>query len=216
VNAHDVRRQWADRTGEFSPVYYAHRGPNETSEAIRTTIARHVPTDAPVLEVGCSAGRHLAHLHRHGFENLTGVDVNGEAFDVMAETYPALAEAGTFHVDAIEDVVGEFADDRFAATYSVETLQHVHPDADWVFAELARVTDDLLITVENEGSDGASDEEGAATASDSGAPEVTHVRDDLPLYHRNWRRVFTELGFVEVDVSVGDRDTMRTFRARRE
>lgn len=206
MDPHHVRRQWAERTGEYSPTYYAHHGPNRTSESLRETIERHVGREAAVLEVGCSAGRHLAHLHRHGFEDLTGVDVNADALDVLAETYPALADAGTFHAAAVEDVATEFADDRFAATYSVETLQHLHPDADATFAELARITDSLLVTVENEGE----------TGDDGSGPAVTFVDDDLPLYHRNWADVFTDLGFVQVDVSVGERDTMRTFRPARD
>jgi SAM-dependent methyltransferase len=202
VDPHHVRRQWAERSGEYSPTYYAHHGPDGTSESLRETLDRHVDRDAPVLELGCSAGRHLAHLHRHGFTDLTGVDVNGDALDVMAESYPDLAAAGTFHVAAIEDVVEEFADDRFAATFSVETLQHLHPDADGVFAELARITDSLLVTVENEGDRG----------DDASATPVTYVDDDLPLYHRDWEAVFTGLGLEQVAVSVGERDTMRTFR----
>jgi SAM-dependent methyltransferase len=206
VDPHHVRRQWAERSGEYSPAYYAYRGPDGTSESLRETVERYVAREAPVLEVGCSAGRHLAHLHRHGFEDLTGVDVNADALEVMAEAYPALAEAGTFHVAAIEDAAAGFADDRFAATYSVETLQHLHPDADGTLAELARVTGSLLVTVENEGNAG----------TDRSGTSVTYVDDDLPLYHRNWAEVFTDLGFVQVDVSVGERDTMRTFLSEGE
>ena len=200
MNSTEVRRQWAERSGEYSPAYYAYYGPNETSEAIRGRLERHVPRDAPVLELGCSSGRHLAHLREHGYERVAGIEINEEAFDVMAETYPDLAAEGEFYADAIEDVVGEFDDDHFGAVYSVETLQHIHPDAEWVFSELARITDDLLVTVENEGD------------ADDGATDVSYVNDDFPLYHRNWNAVFTERGFVEVDAEPGSRDTIRTFR----
>jgi hypothetical protein len=78
----------------------------------------------------------------------------------------------------------------------VETLQHLHPDAEWVFPELARITTDLLVTVENEG-------------DDSG---VSCVNDEFPLYHRDWNAVFTGLGLDEVEVETGERHTTRTFR----
>jgi len=203
VDFHDVRRAWANRDGEFSPAYYAYYGPNETSRTVRRILEQYLDRDAAILEVGCSSGRHLSHLADHGFENLAGIEVNEEAFDVMAESYPDLADDGRFYHDAIETVVGDFADGQFDAIFSVETLQHLHPDVDWVFAELARATDDLLITVENEGD--AADEEGAD-------PSVSYVQDEFPLFHRDWHGIFTHLGLVEVATSEGDHDTVRAFR----
>jgi len=204
VESDDVRDEWADRSGEYSPAYYAYYGPDGTSERIRTTLERHLDGDAAVLELGCSSGRHLAHLADHGFRNLSGVDINAEAFDVMAGQYPELAADGTFYCGAIEDVVVDLDDGQFDAVFSVETLQHVHPDAGWVFEEVARITGELLITVENEGRD---------DDRRSSGPAVNYVDDGVPLYYRDWNRVFTALGFVEVDVARGDRDVTRTFLA---
>lgn len=205
MDSQEVRREWAERTGEYSPEYYAYYGPDETSESIRRLLDRFLDRDAPVLELGCSSGRHLSHLHDDGFENLSGIEVNGDAFDVLEETYPDLAASATLYHDAIEDVVPEFEDDQFAAVYSVETLQHLHPDVSWVFGELARITGDLLITVENEG--------GAGSA---GSGDVNYVNDEFPLYYRDWNGVFTDLGLVEIDVDVESasdrRDTLRAFR----
>lgn len=203
MDSHDTRREWAERTGEYSPQYYAHRGPDSTSESIRSLLARFVDRDAAILEVGCSSGRHLSHLFDHGFENLAGIDINAEAFEVMAETYPDLSATGTFYRTAIEDVIGTFDRGQFDAVYSVETLQHIHPEVRWVFGELARITDDLLITVENEG------ENDTQRSIDT---EVNYVDDDFPLYYRNWNRIFTALRFDEIDVRSGERDTIRTFR----
>jgi len=204
VDSNEVRHQWETRSGEYSPAYYAHYGPDETSEALREIFDRFLGRDARILELGCSSGRHLAHLKESGFDTLAGIELNGDAFDVMAETYPELAADGTFYHDAIEDVVGEFADDRFDAVYSVETLQHVHPDAEWVFEEIARIAGDVIVTVENEG-DG--------DVSRSEPVEVNYVTEDVPLYYRNWEHVFGELGFVGIETTVGARDTIRTFRS---
>jgi SAM-dependent methyltransferase len=170
---------------------------------VRTLLEQHVDHDASVLEVGCSSGRHLAHLHENGFGDLAGIEMNETAFDVMARTYPDLADSVTFYHDAVEAVVETFEDGRFDAVYSVETLQHVHPDAEWVFAELARVTDDLLVTVENEGDD----DQAETTEQD-----VNYVNDEFPLHYRNWNRIFTDLGFEEIAVSSNGRDTTRAFQ----
>jgi SAM-dependent methyltransferase len=202
VNSKEVHRQWAERSGEYSPEYYASYGSDHRSESIRARLEQFVGRDATVLELGCSSGRNLAYLSEHGFENLAGIDVNDDAFDVMAESYPDLAADGTFYHGTIEDVVGEFDDGQFDVVYSVETLQHLHPDSEWVLEELARITEKLLVTIENEGDD----------RQQSAELDVSYVNDDFPLYHRDWNRVFTELGFVEVDAERGTRDTVRTFR----
>ncbi len=190
------RRHWAERSGEFSPTYYAHLGPNEVSRHLVELLDEHVERDAAILELGCSAGRHLAHLHDNGFTNLHGIDINDRSFEVMAEYFPSLAEHGSFEAAAIERFVPQRADREFDVVYSVQTLQHVHEDDAWVFAELARITGQLLVTVENEG-----DGEGG----------VKYVDDELPLYYRNWAEIFTNLGFVERATERRTYDTTRVF-----
>lgn len=202
VDLNSVRDTWTNRVGEYSPAYYAHYGPNDTSDLICDILSRHLPRDAAVLELGCGSGRHLKHLADGGFEDLWGVDINAGAFDTMRETYPTLADDGTFHCSPIEEVIEDFDDGQFDAVYSVETLQHLHPDVEWVFEEVARITDDIVVTAEIE-------EPIRDSASDQ---EMNYVDEDTPLYYRDWNRIFTSLGLVEVDVVHGDRDTTRTFR----
>lgn len=214
MNADDVRRGWAQRSTEFSPGYYAYYGPNETSEAVRRTLDRLVGQDATVLELGCSSGRHLKHLHDHGYGDLHGVDINDEAFDVMATEYPGLAADGQFYHAAIEDAVRGFDDGQFEAVVSVETLQHIHADDQWVFEEVARITDDVVLTVECEVPGG--DDRSTVGDSDGGRgrpadPTVKYVDGDLPLYYRNWKHVFTDVGLRERESRTLDGDTFRVF-----
>ena len=208
MNAEEVRRRWASVSTEYSPDYYAYYGPNATSERVRETLDRFVEPDEAVLELGCSSGRHLKHLHDHGYRDLHGVDINDDAFDVLAETYPDLADAGTFYHESIEDAVAAFGEDSFGAVFSVETLQHVHADGDRVFEDLARITDDLLVTVECE-------EPVAPGGPDDGRPgdpSVNYVNGELPLYYRAWDEIFTGLGMRAVETERLERDTLRAFR----
>lgn len=202
MDGETVRRFWEQRDGEFSPGYYAYYGPNETSRAIRKRLDEAIELDGSVLELGCSAGRHLAHLHDHGYTDLSGIDVNDSARSVMRETYPELAEAGTFYFEAIESVLERFADDQFDAVFSVQTLQHIHPESEWVFDELARITESVLITaeVETEASAGATE------------PTVQYVDEGVPLFYRDWRAVFTDRGFTQVDSMTVDRSMLRVFQ----
>lgn len=200
----DVRQDWVERDGTYSPAYYADIGPNEVSETLASVLPHYVDDDAAILELGCGSGRHLAHLREHGYGTLTGIDINDAAFEVMAEAYPGLAATGTFRTGALEDVLPEIPDDEFDVVYSVETLQHIHPDEGWVFEAVARITDDLLITAENEGN---SPDRGRGNAA------VSYVDDEFPLYHRDWKSVFTGLGFAQLIREPTARDTIRVFRA---
>lgn len=200
----DVRRDWAERSGEFSPEYYAQRGAAWMTDSIRELLDHYVGHQARVLEIGCSSGRHLAALHDAGFENLVGIELNGEALDVMAERYPSLADAGTFYIDDAGSVLPEFEDDAFDAVFTVETLQHIHPDeADHVFDEVARVTGEMLVTVENES---------ARSSGDARDPDTSYVNDEFPLYHRDWQQVFAGRGFAQLLKESGKRDILRAFR----
>ena len=204
MDPEDVRRDWAERSGKYSPSYYADIGPNEVSETLADVLGHYVTEDARILEVGCGSGRHLAHLLDSGYENLTGIDINADSFEVMAETYPRLAGTGTFETTALEAFLPDIETDAFDVVYSVETLQHVHPDDAWVFEELTRVTSDLLITAENEGN---------SPQRGRGETTVSYVDDDFPLFHRNWKEVFSELGLAQLIREPTDRDTIRVLRS---
>ena len=199
----DNHQYWANRSEAFSPAYYADIGRNEVTETLLNVFDHYVATDADVLEVGCSSGRHLAALLEDGYENLTGIDINDDSFDVMADRYPRLADAGTFHTGPIEDLLPEYPDDAFDVVYSVETLQHIPPENAGVFEEVARVSADLVVTAENEGNSPTRGREGA---------EVSIVHDDFPLYHRNWKEVFSDIGLAQLLCEPGKRDTVRVFR----
>jgi SAM-dependent methyltransferase len=203
MDPEDVRRDWADRSGKYSPSYYADLGPNEVSETLGDVFGHYVADGAAILEVGCGSGRHLDHLRSQGYTNLTGIDINADSFDVMADHYPRLVETGTFFTAAIEEYIADVPTDHFDVVYSVETLQHVHPDDEWVFEELARVTSDLLVTAENEGN---SPERGRGEAA------VSYVDDEFPLFHRDWKAVFSELGLAQLLCEPTARDTIRVFR----
>lgn len=202
MDADSVVEAWSSRSGEFSPRYYAYYGPNQVSERLLELLQTSLTDEAAILELGCSSGRHLAHLFDHGYRDLTGIEVNPDAFDVMDETYPDLAAAGTFYQDRIEAVLPELPDDRFDLVFSVETLQHIHPDNDWVFEEIARVAADVLVTVEIE-----HDIEGTDRA-------MKYVDADIPLYYRDWNRVFSEFGFTHVEMANLRRATLRVFTRR--
>jgi len=42
VDLNSVRDTWTNRAGEYSPAYYAHYGPNETSTVIRDILSGYL------------------------------------------------------------------------------------------------------------------------------------------------------------------------------
>lgn len=202
MNALDVRTHWANRCGEYAPEYYAHHGPNDTSELLADRLEKYSDRSDRILELGCSAGRHLAHLFDQGYTDLSGIDVNEHAFEVMKTTYPRLTRAVEAHACAIEEVLPAIPEDHFDAVYSIETLQHLHPDVDWVHADLARITDGLLITIENEGD---------TIGYETNEYDEVAINDEFPLYKRNWETIFTEAGFRTLETTTHRRFTIRTF-----
>ena len=216
MDADAVCRAWAEREGEFSPRYYAYYGPNETSEFVREVVAGVGMESPTILELGCSSGRHLAHLHEHGYRDLVGIEINDDAIAVMEDVYPDLAAAATVHVGAIEDVITEFPADSVDVVFSAETLQHIHRDHTWVFDEVARVTADRLVTVERESPGTASasrtEQEDGTTGSNSDRESVTYVNEEFPLYYRDWGSMFGGRGFEQETVADLGRLTGRAFR----
>lgn len=197
MDASEIRSRWANRTGEFSPRYYAYYGPDEASERVEAAIAERVPTSASILELGCSSGRHLAYLDERGYENLAGIEINEDALDVMAAEYPGLARRGEFFADSIESVIGSIDDDRYDVVFTVQTLQHIHPDAEWIFDSIRRIANRLIVTVEIEG-------------TDVDGPVVEDV-DGLPLTRRNWGSVFSGDAFSQVKRDEVGANTLRVF-----
>lgn len=107
-------------------------------------------TDETIMELGCGVGRNLHYLHEQGYHRVAGLDINPEAFDVLEDEYPDLAADADLYAGAIEELVPEFETDQFDVVLTMATLGHIHRDNEWVFDEIARITGDWLVTVEDE------------------------------------------------------------------
>lgn len=102
----------------------------------------------PILEIGCNAGRNLSELWNAGYTNLSGVEISPAAVAAFKMTYPQCA--ATIYTAAVEDVIKSFPDGHFDVVYTMAVLQHLHPDSEWVFAEVARIARLWLVLVECE------------------------------------------------------------------
>ena len=167
---------WRDPGADNRPEGYLGPGTEQRSRLLLELIEAHLTVgEASVLEVGCNAGRNLAALFDAGCRDLTAIEVNADALALLAERFPELASTATIHNDLIETVAPTLADGGFDVVFSMAVLEHLHPDSEWVFAELARKSRRLVITIEDEGN------------------------RNWRAFPRNYRAVFEQLGFEQME-----------------
>jgi SAM-dependent methyltransferase len=93
-------------------------------------IAQHVPPDQPILDIGCYSSEVLVALHRMGFKDLHGADLN-----------PRLRRMP--HADAIDYRVTDFmhsgfSDGSFAAVTAISVIEHGF-NGPRLFSEVSRL-----------------------------------------------------------------------------
>jgi SAM-dependent methyltransferase len=105
-----------------------------------------------ILEVGPNVGRNLAHLWDAGYRSLGGIEISGDAVDLMRRTYPQLSGVKVI-VQPVENVAKLLPTRGYDVTFTMAVLQHIHPESDWVFPHLARASN-MIVTVEDEVEEG--------------------------------------------------------------
>ncbi|MFG6150079.1 class I SAM-dependent methyltransferase [Halobacillus sp. B23F22_1] len=147
----------------------------ERSEFLTEYIKKYISKRGYILEIGCNVGRNLNHLYENGYKRLAGIEISEEAVEALKQTYPKLGEHAEILQRPIEDVVKEVHTNSFHLVFSMAVLEHIHPDSEWVFEELARISRAFIITVE--------------------AEEAENWR----LFPRNYREIFEQYGFKQIE-----------------
>lgn len=127
--------------------YLGHAG---RSRFLVEFIRPHVGSEPTILEIGCNVGRNLAHLYDAGYHRLTGIEINGDALRLLAETYPEMAQASTLINAPVEDAIREIPDASIDLVYTMAVLEHIHPDSEWIFDDIVRISRGAVVTVEDE------------------------------------------------------------------
>jgi len=109
-----------------------------------------IDSNEPILEIGCNLGRNLNFLFEQGYSNLHAIEISPEAIDLMKKYYPKLVSKFTIMIGSVEEKIKECKDNQFSITFSLAVLQHIHPDSNFIFEEISRVTSKYIITIEEE------------------------------------------------------------------
>jgi len=111
---------------------------------------RYANPNASVLEIGCNVGRNLNYLFVAGFRRLSGVEISETAVGLLKQSHPEMARHAKICNMSIEEVIKEFSDGEFDVVFTMAVLEHIHTESEWIFAEMVRITNDVLITIEDE------------------------------------------------------------------
>lgn len=77
------------------------------------------------------------------------VEISKDAIALMKRVYPEMAKKIKIYNTPIEDIIKDFENDTFDVVFTMAVLQHIHPDSEFIFPEMARITSKYLISIEN-------------------------------------------------------------------
>ena len=106
--------------------------------------------DESILEIGCNVGRNLNELYIKGFRNLSAIDISEEALTMLINTYPELASIANLYNTPVEESIIKFRDCEFDVVFTMAVLMHIHPDSEFIFDDMVRITKKRLIVIEDE------------------------------------------------------------------
>jgi len=103
-----------------------------------------------IIEIGCNVGRNLYYLSQAGYKKLSGIEISSEAVKLMKKSYPRLYRSAKIYNSPVERIIKKLGDSQFDIVFSMAVLQHIHRDSEWIFREMARITKQYIITIEDE------------------------------------------------------------------
>jgi SAM-dependent methyltransferase len=139
----EVQKYWRD-SHVIANSGHLHGG--GLSEYLVSLAKQYVKPDASIVELGCNTGRNLYQLWKAGYRDLSGVEINPAALELMKQTFPDM-KLRTYK-GSIEDRVRDL--EEHDLVFTVATLEHIHSDSEWVFAEITLKAKKYLITIEGE------------------------------------------------------------------
>lgn len=139
------RRPWGSSNAPEDYRYLVKR-----SQFLANLVGEYIGPEASILEIGCNVGGNLDYLYEIGYENLYGVEISENAIAFMRESFPDMANSANIYNSSIKDIIKDFKDGQFDLVFTMAVLEHIHFDSEWIFPEIARITKNVLVTIEDE------------------------------------------------------------------
>ncbi len=146
-----VQGYWTSPPRTNDPIRYA-GGINQgrRSHFLVQMMNNYAKRNYSIMELGCNVGRNLWYLYNAKYQDLSGVEINPKAFEILKLTTsgtPIKPLLGT-----IEETIVTLPD--YDVFFTMAVLMHLHKDSDWVFAEIAKRARKFIICIEDEKSTG--------------------------------------------------------------
>jgi len=151
LNKKQAHQFWRNPLGKNKPEFYLAKT-DKYPEYLMQLVKKCIDPSASILEIGCNIGRNLNALFQSGYGKLAGIEINTNAITLMKKAYPEMAIRTRVWIVPVENVIRDFKNNSFDLIFTHAVLQHIHPDSEFVFAEITRIVKKFLIIVEGEDS----------------------------------------------------------------
>jgi len=131
------------------PIDYAMKDTSMV-EAFSFAISPYIDKDSSILELGSNCGVNLNHLFVLGYTDLYGIEINPIAILQMKQSFHEL-NANIFN-SSLEEALPAIPNNSYDLIFSMAVLLHIHPDSNFIFNEIARISRKYICTIEGENS----------------------------------------------------------------
>ena len=123
----------------------------ESSHILIDEVVQHTSgLSAPILDLGCNVGRHLNALHKLGYTNLYGIDVQREAFEHMERIFPEVKKTVHFDQGTFQDCLPRVADRFFEVVFTHGATVELVPPSFPICRHMGRIASKAVGLVINE------------------------------------------------------------------
>lgn len=153
TSLNSMKRKWLEQGTKdalVDPKIYL-KEDNSIDELFKEVLP-YLSKESAILEIGCNVGRSLNYLHRHGYRNLTGIEIGREAVEVMKANFPEMYHDSRIIIGDVTEQIKNLATNEYELVFCHSVLVSIHPKYNDIFKELSRVSDKFILTLENEGS----------------------------------------------------------------
>ena len=152
-SAASIKERW-QKQGEdgalTNPKIYMKE--NKSIPELFKDVLPYLDKNGPVLEIGCNVGRSLNYLHKHGYRNLTGIEIGREAVELMKANFPEMYRDSRIIIGNATEEIKKLSTNGFNLVFCHSVLVSIPPRCNHIFKEMARVSNKFILTLENEGS----------------------------------------------------------------
>lgn len=154
----------------YNPVTY--KDEDNSVALLFQDILPYLDPEDSLLEIGCNCGRSLNYLNRKGFNKLYGIEIGQEAINLMKNIFPDTYRTSSLQVGNAPEILKQHEAQKYKMVFCHSVLVNIPTTFNYVFKEMARVSNKYIVTLENEAS--------------------------WTAYPRDFKKLFEDNGFIQI------------------